>query len=71
MTTKDKVAQEALKHGFTLVRADMRCGLFFLQRGDEIRTLGRFAVPRNASDWTIKAAVAQTVKYGRLVLRLQ
>lgn len=39
-TIREALATEAAKHGFTLDKADLRCGLFFLKRGTEVRSLG-------------------------------
>jgi hypothetical protein len=38
---RQALAAEAAKHGWTLDYADLRCGLFFLKRGTEVRSIGR------------------------------
>jgi hypothetical protein len=40
--TSKAIEAEAAKHGFSVDYADMRSGLFFLKRGTEVRSLGRF-----------------------------
>lgn len=61
---RQALAQEAAKHGFTLDYADLRCGLFFLKRGTEVRSIGRCG---RIAPSMVDHYVDLTVRYGNRI----
>ena len=59
-TVRQALETEAQKHGFTLDYADMRCGLFFLKRGTEVRSMGRCGrIPMQMAEQYVSLTVRQ------------
>lgn len=61
---RQALAAEAAKHGFVVDYADLRCGLFFLKRGTEVRSIGRCGrIPREM----VPRYVDLTVRHGNRI----
>lgn len=55
---RDALAAEAAKRGFTLDKADLRCGLFFLKRGAEVYSLGSLGrIPLHMAAYYVDFAI--------------
>jgi len=61
---RQALIKEAAEHGYTREYADMRCGLFFLRKGTEVLSGGRFG--RFHAEHA-KYYVSVTVRHGRRI----
>ena len=66
---KQAIEAEAQKYGYSLDKIDLRCGLFFLKKGDEVLSIG--SIGRILPLSMVRSYVELTVKHGRRIDQIE